>query len=143
MKRQLKMKVKFVRLRTPESGVDDSSFELGKVYLVFGIQFQPGGRSPLVTVQRDTDKTPVMRELQYFEVVDSTVPDEWCLFDFGGGVYRLEPKEFGGDFWDRFHDADEDAEKTFERVAEKINAASIPVHCRTACMTGKDQRSTN
>jgi hypothetical protein len=57
MKRQLKMKVKFVRLRTPESGVDDSSFELGKVYLVFGIQFQPGGRSPLVTVQRDTDKT--------------------------------------------------------------------------------------
>jgi len=121
------MKVRFVRPRTPDSGEDDSSFELGKIYLVLGIQFQPAGPSPMVTIQRDTDKTPVMRELQCFEVVDTTVPDEWCLFDFGDGVYCLEPKEFGGNFWDRFHDAEDDAERIFELVVERLGALNTQV----------------
>jgi len=81
----------------------------------------------MVTIQRDTDKTPVMRELQCFEVVDTTVPDEWCLFDFGDGVYCLEPKEFGGNFWDRFHDAEDDAERIFELVVERLGALNTQV----------------
>jgi hypothetical protein len=34
----------------------------------------------------------------------------------------LQPDEFGGDFWDRFHDADPEAEKIFEQVFKKLEA---------------------
>lgn len=114
------MRVKFARPRSNVDQVIDPSFELGKSYLVLGVQFQSQNRPAMVTIQRDTDKTPVMRELQCFDVVDAAIPPDWFLFDFGDGCYSLEPMEFGGNFWDRFHDAEETAERIFERVVERI-----------------------
>lgn len=119
------MRVKYARPRANEGQVMDASFELGNTYLVLGIQFQSENRPVMITVQRDTDKTPVMRELECFDVVDAAIPSEWCFFNFGDGCYRLEPREFGGDFWDRFHDAEHEAEKTFQRVVEKIESTQL------------------
>lgn len=76
----------------------------------------------MITVQRDSDGTPVLVELHCFDVVDPAIPSDWCFSDFGCGSYSVEPKEFGGEFWDRFHDGDPQAEKTFERAVEKLKA---------------------
>ena len=97
----------------------DPSFTLGSSYMVLGVRFQTGS-APMIVVRRDSDGTPVLAELRYFDVQDSSVPADWGFFDFGDGFCALEPREFSGDFWDRFHDGDTEAEKTFERVVEKL-----------------------
>ncbi|MFJ2994838.1 hypothetical protein [Pandoraea sp. NPDC087047] len=74
----------------------------------------------MITVQRDSDSTPVLVELQCFDVVDPAVPNDWTFLDFGSGRYSIAPREFGGDFWDRFHDENPEAEKTFEQVIERL-----------------------
>jgi len=88
--------------------------------LVLGARFQSAGHPPVIIIQRDSDKTPVLVEFQYFDVIDPAISGDWCLFDFGGGQYGLEPKEFAGDFWGRFHDGDPEAERTFKLVVEQL-----------------------
>ena len=113
------MIVKYVRERGYQGEGKDPNFELGKSYLVHGVSLLSEGRSTMIGIQRDSDRTPVLIELKYFDVVDSTIPSDWCFFDFKNGCYALEHKEFCGDFWDRFHDGDEHAEKMFEQVLNK------------------------
>ena len=117
------MKIKYIRARAYEGQGVDLNFTLGKTYLVLGVRFQSKERPTMVTVQRNSDKTPVLIELQCFDVIDTAIPSDWCFFDFGDGFYSVEPKEFGGDFWDRFHDGDPEAEKTFMRVIAKIESS--------------------
>lgn len=114
------MKLRYARPRDYKGLGDDPSFTLGKTYVALGILFQPEGRPAMVTVQRDSDSTPVLVELQYFDVVAPAVPNDWNFLDLGGERYSIEPREFGGDFWDRFHDANPEAEKTFEQIIERL-----------------------
>ncbi|WP_051376853.1 hypothetical protein [Burkholderia sp. WSM2232] len=116
------MKAQYSRARPYKGHGSDPSFTLGDTYLVLGVRFQPEGRPTMITVQRDSDRTPVLVELHCFDVVDPAIPGGWCFSDFGCGSYRVEPKEFGGKFWDRFHDGDPEAKKTFERAVEKLKA---------------------
>lgn len=113
---------RYARARAYKGSGVDPSFTLGKMYLALGVQLQPTGRPAMIVVQRDSDGTPSLVELQYFDVVDPVIPSDWCFFDFGNGHHCIEPKEFGGDFWDRYHDADPVAERTFDRVIEKLKA---------------------
>lgn len=113
------MKVRYARPRDYKGQGDDPSFTLGKTYVALGVRFQPEGRPAMITVQRDSDSTPVLVELQCFDVVDPAVPNDWTFLDFGSGRYSIAPREFGGDFWDRFHDENPEAEKTFEQVIER------------------------
>ena len=76
----------------------------------------------MVTVRRDSDGTPVLVEIRCFSFIETAIPTGWRFFDFGNGSYALEPEEFAGDFWDRFHDADPNAESTFGRVMQKLDA---------------------
>ncbi|PST17391.1 hypothetical protein C7U60_20195 [Mesorhizobium plurifarium] len=76
----------------------------------------------MIGVQRDSDRYPVLVELEYFDVINPTVPPDWCFFDLGGGYYRLEPCGFGGDFWQDFHDGDRAAEASFAETISKLNA---------------------
>jgi hypothetical protein len=126
------MKVKYSKIVRPKSDyiVPDSSrsFTLGKIYFVFGILFQPKDQPTMVTIRCDADETPALLELDCCSIVDSSIPNDWCFFDFRNGFYALRPKEFGGDFWDRFHDADPEAEETFEQAVKKLEA----FHAQTA-----------
>lgn len=63
-----------------------------------------------------------MFDMNIFDIIDPKIPSDWSMIDQGQGYYSLSPNEFSGDFWDRFHDGDSEAEKTFERVVEKIKA---------------------
>ncbi len=114
------MKVLYARPRGYKGQGDDPSFTLGMTYVALDVRFQPEGRPAMITVQRDSDGTPVLVELQCFDVVDSAVPNDWTFLDFGNGRYAIAPREFVGDFWDRFHDENPEAEKTFEQVKEKL-----------------------
>jgi hypothetical protein len=116
------MKVKYTRARAYQGQEVDPSFTLGYTYLVIGVRFQPEGRPTMITVQRDSDKTPVLVELRSFDLVSAAIPNDWFFFDFGDGGCSVEPKEFGGDFWDRFHDADPEAEKILVRTIAKIES---------------------
>jgi hypothetical protein len=120
------MKVKYSKIVRPkrEHVVPDPSrsFTLGKTYLVFGILFQSESHQTMVSVRRDSDETPVLLELSYCSIVDSSVPADWYFSELSNGFYTLQPKEFEGDFWDRFHDADPEAEKIFEQVVKKLEA---------------------
>ena len=120
------MKVRFLTPRAgKESPGSDPSlgFILGKPYLVFDILFRPDGRSPQVTIRRESDGLPCLVELHWVNVIDSAIPPGWCFVDHGNGYHSLRPKEFTGDFWDRYHgDDSEEAEAEFELVAQKIAA---------------------
>jgi hypothetical protein len=67
-----------------------------------------------------SDGGPGLFEMSFFDVIDTRIPPGWLLVDWGRGHYRLDPNEFGGDFWDRFHEAEPEAERTFGKVVERL-----------------------
>lgn len=116
------MIVSYVRERGYVGDGKDPNVTIGKKYLVFGIYLRPNSQEypSLVTVLRDSDDYPVQFELKYFDIVDERLPENWVFADLGNAYYRLCSQEFLGDFWERFHDTDEQAERTFQEVKEKL-----------------------
>lgn len=126
------MIIRYVRERGYKGGSHDPLLMIGKAYLVLGIVFRPVPYSVQVCVCTDTDTQnhsvgepysgggPGVFDMSFFDVVDSRVPPDWLMLDHGRGYYRLDPNEFVGDFWDRFHEADPAAERTFRRVMDRL-----------------------
>ena len=121
------MMIRYARKRDRKFEEKDTSLTLGKTYLVFGVTLRPDSlhRPTLVSILRDSDKTPVQFELQYFDIIDASLPGNWVFYPFkhfgvSPGYYELGPKEFTEDFWDQFHNADEQAEKIFRQVKKKL-----------------------
>jgi hypothetical protein len=126
------MMVRYVRERGYKGGGRDPLLTIGKTYPVLGIVFRPAPYAAQVCICTDTDAEdhstgrpysdggPGLFDLNLFDVVDSRVPPDWLMSDHGRGYYRLDPREFAGDFWDRFHDASPEAEKTFEQIIERL-----------------------
>lgn len=104
----------------------DPHMTLGKKYIVFGILIRPNSLQypTQITLLSDSDQTPCQFELNCFDMVDEAIPKDWVFTHLGSGYYRLCPKEFIGDFWDRFHEADKSAEKTFQVVYKRLEATS-------------------
>ena len=111
------MIIKYVRLR--EDREEDLSFSLNSLYYCFGVEFSTYHNTVKATIQRDSDQTPVLVDLKYFDVVDESIPDDWILRPLAIG-YRLCPLVFSGDFWDLYHDGDEEAESTFTKVVKQL-----------------------
>jgi hypothetical protein len=101
----------------------NAGLTLGHTYIVLGIDFSPNGEIK-ITVQSnsDYDGTPCLNLLQMFNIVDPRIPPDWCFSGRKGSYYYLEPKEFTGDFWELYHDADPGAEKIFDDVLKKLEA---------------------
>lgn len=110
------MKVKYVTARPYKGKGSDPSFTFGRTYLVLGVRFKGATELTEIIVRRDSDAAPVLAELRHFSVVDPAVPPEWGLFSLADGSYALEPKEFSGEFWNRYHDGEPEAENVFERI---------------------------
>ena len=136
------MIVKYVRECKYHGGGKVESLTLGKDYLVLGVGLERKTYSngtkkePYVCIQEDDDDYPCLFELSFFEVVDPRVPDGWSFSRSEDGAYYLEPKEFEGDFWEKFHNGepneiekilrkhrgeeDMDAQRIFKEVVKKI-----------------------
>jgi hypothetical protein len=134
------MIVRYVRARGYKGKGSDPVITIGKLYAVLSVVFRPAPHSMLVCICTDADAadhsdgkpysdgTPGLFDMSRFDIVDPRIPSEWSMLEHGGGYFRLCPSDFGGDFWDRFHDADSDAERTFETVVKMLNA----YHARTS-----------
>jgi hypothetical protein len=135
------MIVSYVRERGYKGEGSDPLLTIGKLYVVLGVMFRPAPYSMQVCVRTNSDTGdhtdgrpysnggPGLFDMSSFDIVDSRIPSEWLMVDHGGGYYGLCPSEFGGDFWDRFHDSDSRAESEFESVLKKLDAyhgTSIP-----------------
>ena len=126
------MIISYIRERGYKGDGHDPLLTIGKAYVVLGIIFRPAPYPAQVCICTDIDTHnhsvgepysaggPGVFDMSFFDIVDSRIPSDWSMLDHGRGYYRLEPNEFIGDFWDRFHDADPDAERTFQRVIEKL-----------------------
>lgn len=126
------MMVIYARTRGYSGSGRDPLLTIGHEHIILGIVFRPAPYSTQVCIQTDVDAGdhldgtpysdggPGLFDMAFFDVVDPRIPPGWLMADMGDGYYRLGPSEFDGDFWDRFHDGDPDAEKLFEQVVEKL-----------------------
>ncbi|PIE46915.1 MAG: hypothetical protein CSA42_05775 [Gammaproteobacteria bacterium] len=97
------MIVKHTKLRKP----DDKALTLGKNYIVLIVDTEPNEQYPTICVRCDDDGTPAVFSLEFFDVVDPSIPTNWGWYELDSGIkgcYRLQPDEFSGDFWDDYHD---------------------------------------
>jgi len=116
------MIVKYTKERGYKGAGQDPSLTLGAKYIVFGMNIRSDGRPNTVSVLCDDEQYPVIFDISFFDVVDPNVPDGWCFLQLTEDIYRLCPKEFTGDFWDRFHDGEKRAEAVFDKVVKKMEA---------------------
>lgn len=128
------MIVRYVRERGYKGEGKDPSVTIGRDYIALGVTFRSDNYLDEVSLRRDSDGTPVLFELKYFDIIDGRIPYDWMLMPISVG-HSLEPKEFFGDFWDLYHDGDEEADKLFEFVVKKtegfheideIDGVSVP-----------------
>lgn len=106
------MIVKYARSRDYK-GALDPLLTMGKLYTVVSILFGGVTQPALISICTDDDNTPSLFDLKYFDVVDGHFPDGWTVRSYENGCAVLQPDQFHGDFWDRYHDGDSDAEKAF------------------------------
>lgn len=121
------MIVKYVRERGYKGEDEDPHFTLGKDYIVLGIMYNAHFKSHTIHLPTDSDGDPVVLELECFDFIDESVPEGWVFRKLENGYLDLEPQEFSGDFWEDFHEGDEDKEggealKVFQNVVNKIYA---------------------
>ena len=121
------MIVRFSRKREYKGEEPDPSFTLGKNYLVFGIWFRAENKLTMVSIERDSDLTPVLVELQYFDIVDNRISDGWLIESYSDYGYTVKPQEFKGDFWDFYHDADPSAEAIYAQVKKKLKIDGVSI----------------
>lgn len=114
------MIVRYARKRDYSGEGHDPSFTLGNSYLVIGVDFIPLAQACMISVPRDSDGTPVLIDMQYFEVENAEIPPHWSFHTSKGGGYSICPDDFIGDFWDRFHDGDLAAEKLYADVLKGL-----------------------
>ena len=99
----------------------DTHLTLGKIYhvVLLSLPHQTQKTGELI-LRCGKDNYPGVWKLSNFEIVDYNIPSDWVLDMSHPDWIRLYPREFGGDFWDKFHDGDEAAEALFEQVYQRM-----------------------
>ena len=117
------MMARYIKERGYKGEGKDPNMTMLKIYIVHGITFRPDSKNypQMLWVRSGTDNYPSGYDIQFFEFVDERIPPDWIFRDQENGYYCLEPQEFAGDFWDKFHDGDPASEAIFETVMEKLN----------------------
>ncbi|VEG13900.1 hypothetical protein [Moraxella cuniculi] len=91
-----------------------------KLYVVLDIVANCLDGSVEIVVKSEDIHTPIVVSLNEFEIIDSRLISDWevCVNDLDG--LTLRHQKFSGDFWDKFHDADPNAEKVFWQVYNEL-----------------------
>lgn len=117
------MIVKYVRERGYEGRGVDPYLTLGRNYTVVDLTFKPHDSTYYVTLgDEDDEESGGVWDLKFFDIVDGRLPDGWVVTQFNHGIIGISPQEFLGDFWELYHDGDEEAEQVFADVLAKIKA---------------------
>ena len=115
------MIVRYVRERGYKGEGKDPWVSLYKKYVALSVTFSLQEQCAEISVLDDLEKTPILIDLSYFDIIDSRIPENWCFLNLQEGYCRLTPQEFDGDFWDEFHDGHPEAEAVFDKVMEKLH----------------------
>jgi hypothetical protein len=94
--------------------------KIGSEYFIVNLDISFYKQRTVIGICSDADGVPRLWDLQLFEVVDARIPNDWVFLHSENNYFFLQPQEFQEDFWDNFHDGDEQAEKIFAQVMEKI-----------------------
>lgn len=116
------MIVKYVSEREYKGEGKDPYLTLDKSYIVVDITYNPHSMIHNINLPADNDGDPIVLEPTCLDFIDERVPDGWVFRKLNNGYFDLQPQEFGGDFWDDFHDGKEEAEKVYRDVVNKIYA---------------------
>ncbi|MFN9001752.1 MAG: hypothetical protein ACK5VW_06815 [Holosporales bacterium] len=117
------MIVKYARERGYEGEGKDPYLTIGKNYIIVNLSFRSFDANTYITLAEEDDgESGSVWDIKYFDIVDGSVPSEWVVTKFDHGVVWLSPKEFLGDFWELYHEGDEEAERIFAEVLAKIKA---------------------
>ena len=106
------MIVKYIKERGYQGEGKDPHLTLGKEYIAIDVSYKVFKEID-VNLLCDSDGTPALFPLKYFQVVDESIPPDY-VFNFHRDEKRnyafacLQPKEFTGDFWEAYHDASEE-----------------------------------
>ena len=87
------MIIKYTRERGYLGEGDDPSLTLGNKYFVFGLIFHTDNFSNQVCIRRDSDGTPVLFDINYFDIVDGRIPNSWVIEQTDIG-YDISPQNF-------------------------------------------------
>ena len=121
------MIVKYVRERGYEGEGKDPYLTLGNEYIVFQISYHTTGGFHF-SLPCDSEDDPIFLEASFFDIVDARVPEDF-IFKFSEGGYAcLQPKEFGGDFWDLYHDNNSGEETVADVVKSILNNGDKEVY---------------
>ena len=115
------MIVEYVKERGYEGKGQDPLLTLNKTYIVLRTVFRTDGYPTSVTVQVDRDESPGVFDMSCFRVIDTRIPSDWNLRALPVG-FCLEPLVFSGEFWDLYHDGDEDSEITFDNTIIQLKS---------------------
>lgn len=91
-----------------------------KLYIVLGISFNQNDSYPQITIKTEDSDTPAIFSLVDFDIIDAKIDTNWVFIIHTNTNYSIRPIEFSGDFWDKFHDADPNAEKVFWQVYNEL-----------------------
>lgn len=97
---------------------------LGRLYTVLSVRIEANG---IITFQilPDNNNGPGIFKNKLFEVTDGNIPTNWKI-DECNGVLRMSPtawKQSG--FWEKFFDADPEAQDVFRRELDIIQAPVV------------------
>ena len=114
------MIVKYLNLHNKEIQYGVSVLERGHDYQILDISFWKNNQLPSINILVNKEYYyPASFDLDLFEVINGSVPADWIFYNFES-CYSLCPQEFIGDFWDRYHDGDQEAETVFETVVRNL-----------------------
>jgi hypothetical protein len=113
------MIVLFANQQHDKKKKNHSSLILGQQYLVFSMWFYACSTEKHVVVMAD-DYTPALFNIESFDFIDNRVPEEWGIYRIHSNKYLLGPSVFSVDFWNRYHDGDQEAEKIFIQVRKQL-----------------------
>lgn len=106
----------------PRLGSNDKDpfITLDHNYIVISISFLKDQNVVQYGIDTDNSEGPGLFDANLFEITDYRLPPDFTAHRFEFERYRIQPIEFDGDFWDLYHDADEQAEAVYLQVVDRI-----------------------
>lgn len=103
--------------RVDSKSVRDGWLEHGATYAVLFLQTC----RQKVLVWSEKQGAAALFSLSEFDIVDNSLPKSWVVgVDLNGYVVLGPARWLEGDFWDRYHEADPVAVKTFEEERARM-----------------------
>lgn len=91
-----------------------------KLYVVLSISFFYNESAALITIKSEDADIPILCPINEFEIIEPKINPNWIFSNYSDGRYSIQPLEFSGDFWEKFHDEDPESGMLFWKVYNEL-----------------------